>query len=283
MKYYIRVARPQSWLKNIFIFVPLFFSLGIFKAEKMSATFLAFVTFCLISSAVYVCNDIADRKADAAHPVKKTRPIAAGRLSVKSAALFAGVLTAAGLVIGFLVSLWLGGITLFYLALNLAYTWQLKHIPILDCFCIAAGFVLRVYAGSAAAREPVSDWLFLTIVAMALFMAFGKRRGELIKVDPAATRQVLRHYDLQFLNGILFTCAGLSVAFYALWALNRGAYMIYTVPLIIFIVAKYLLLIHKPESHGDPTTVILQDKSLLFSCGVYVLVTIGLLYFGSAL
>ena len=283
MKYYIKVARPRNWLKNVFVFVPLFFSMEVSKAGKLIATLLAFITFCLISSAVYICNDIADRKADAAHPIKKSRPIASGSLSVKNAALFAGILTVFSLVMGFLINLWLGVITVFYLILNLAYTWKLKHLPIIDCFCIATGFVLRVYAGGAACQEPVSDWLFLTIVSMALFMAFGKRRGELLKVSPLATRQVLRQYDPQFLDGIVFACAGLSVTFYSLWALNRGCYMIYTVPLIIFIVAKYLQLIHMPDSHGDPTTVILQDKVLLCACGVYGITATLLLYFGSGL
>jgi len=280
MKYYIREARPQNWLKNIFIFVPLVFSLKFFYVEKLLTTIFAVAVFCLVSSAIYVFNDIFDRKADAAHPIKCSRPIASGALPVGKAAVFGAILAVIGVAAGFALNLCLGVFTVLYLALNMAYTRWLKLLPVLDCFCIAASFVLRVYAGGAASGESVSDWLFLTVVSMALFMAFGKRRGELLRIDETAARPVLQRYDLQFLNGILFVCAGLSIAFYALWAMNRGFHMIYTVPLIIFIVAKYLLLIHNPDSHGDPTTVILQDKVLLCACGVYGLTVIGLLYFG---
>jgi 4-hydroxybenzoate polyprenyltransferase len=172
---------------------------------------------------------------------------------------------------------------LLFFLMNLAYSFKLKHYVIVDCFCIAAGFVLRVFAGGAAYGGGVSDWLFLTIVAMSLFMAFGKRRGELIKTDGSSTRAVLERYDLIFLNGILFACAGLSIVFYSLWAMDRGNNMIYTVPLIIFIVCKYLLLICDSRSHGDPTTVIFSDKTLLASCGAYGIITVCLLYMGMIL
>ena len=240
---------------------------------------IAFASFCLISSAVYAFNDICDADKDAAHPVKRSRPVASGAISKRKAAILTAVLSIAGLAVGFTVNLTVMILVAAYLALNMLYSKRLKHKPVLDCFSIAAGFVLRVYTGGAASGEPVSDWLFLTIVAMSLFMAFGKRRGELAKVRNAETREVLHRYDGAFLLGMVWVCAGLAIVFYSLWAMNREHNMIFTVPLIIFLVSRYLLRLSDPDSHGDPTTVLFKDKVLLAAGGVYGVLTVALLYF----
>lgn len=280
MKIYIKEMRIKSWLKNIFIFIPLVFSLELFNMDKLMMAAAAFGAFCLGSSAIYVFNDICDMSKDALHPVKRTRPIACGAISKQKAIVFAGLLAVIGCIAGLAISFLTGLIIIGYIVLNLLYTLWLKHIPIFDCFCIATGFVLRVYAGGGASGESVSDWLFLTVVTMSLFMAFGKRRGELIYVGASDGRDVLRWYDMGFVKGMVFVYAGLSVVFYALWAMNRGSNMIFTVPIIIFIVSEYLLIVHSQDSHGDPTTIIFEDKSLLSACGIYVVVTILLLYWG---
>ena len=278
MRSFIKEMRVKSWIKNIFVFVPLVFALELQNVEKLLATLIAFAAFCLVSSAIYVFNDICDADKDAAHPVKCTRPIASGAISKRSAVVFAVLLAIAGIAIGASVGLSAVVLIVTYTILNLTYSMWLKHIPILDCFCVATGFVLRVYTGGAASGEYISDWLFLTIAAASLFMAFGKRRGELLKVGDTTTRKVLRLYDSVFLNGMVFVCAGLSIVFYALWAMYRGSNMIYTVPLIIFLVSKYLLLIHNTDSHGDPMTVIFEDKILLISCAAYALLVFLFLY-----
>ena len=279
MSPYIKEVRIKSWLKNIFVFIPLVFSLELLNAEKLMMTIIAFIAFCLASSAIYVFNDICDAEKDASHPVKHTRPIASGAIPKQGAVAFAALLAVAGitasLAAGWLVVVLIAA----YILLNLMYSLWLKRKPVFDCFCIAAGFVLRVYTGGAASGEYISDWLFLTVIAMSLFMAFGKRRGELIKLGDTATREVLQQYDLKFLDGMMFVCAGLSIVFYSLWTMYRGSNMIYTVPLIIFLVSKYLLLIYNNDSHGDPTAVIFEDKTLLACCGLYGLLTIALLYF----
>jgi len=280
LKSYIQEMRPKSWIKNIFVFIPLVFSLELFNTDKLLMSFIAFAAFCLVSSAVYVFNDIYDAAQDAAHPVKHIRPIASGVITLRKAVIFAMSLAMAGIAISLTANLLVTMFVAFYLVLNLAYTLWLKHKPIFDCFCIAAGFVLRIYAGGAASGESVSDWLFLTIIAMSLFMAFGKRRGELLKVGGCETRKVLQSYDLGFLKGMVFACAGLSIVFYSLWAMYRGSNMIYTVPLVVFMISKYLLLIHSNDSHGDPTMVVFESKSLFAICGLYGLLTVALLYFG---
>jgi 4-hydroxybenzoate polyprenyltransferase len=274
--------RPKSWLKNVFVFVPAVYALQLFNPDKLFPTVLAFIGFCAISSATYMFNDICDAEKDAAHSVKKNRPIPSGKVSKPQAAVLAAALAVGGLALtALLAGLTTGAFGLIYLVMNLAYTLYLKHKPIIDCFCIAAGFVLRVYAGGSATGEAVSEWLFLTIIAASLFMAFGKRRGEMLMNKDGSefdTRKVLSRYDLAYLSGTVFACAGLSIVFYSLWAINRGSNMVYTVPFIIFIVLKYLLIIHDEKSLGDPTTVIFDDKAFLFSCGIYAVLTVFLLY-----
>jgi 4-hydroxybenzoate polyprenyltransferase len=277
---YIKETRPKNWLKNVFVFIPITFALELTDWDKLTATAIAFSAFCVVSSAVYVFNDIVDANKDAAHPVKRERPIASGAIPKDKAAAFAALLVIVGLALALYVTWLTFALVAAYLITNVAYTLVLKHKPIFDCFCIAAGFVLRVFVGGVKIKDGVSDWLFLTIVAMSLFMAFGKRRGELIKMGGNSTRLVLERYDLPFLSGVTFVCAGLSIVFYSLWAMNRGCNMIYTVPLIIFIVCKYLLLIHG-NSHGDPTTVILDNKTLIVACAGYAFLTVGLLYMGN--
>lgn len=279
MKDYIREIRPKNWLKNVFVFIPITFALELTQWDKLLKVIVSFAACCLVSSAVYVLNDIADAQRDACHPVKCTRPIAAGRISKPSAAVFSAVLMLFGLLLAANVASMVLVYVIVYALINVAYSFSLKHMPIVDCFCIAAGFVLRVFIGGVSVTDGVSDWLFMTIMAMSLFMAFGKRRGEILKSGGNQTRRVLEHYDLVFLNGMTFVCAGLAIVFYSLWAMTRGHHMIYTVPLIIFIVCKYLQLIYA-DSHGDPTTVILGSKCLLAACGIYAGLTVALLYIG---
>ena len=278
---FIVLARPKHWLKNVLIFVPLLYAHKLFEPLLLRTTVLTFVAFCLLSSAVYVINDIVDSARDRQHPVKSRRPIAAGQVGRGQAVCFAAALFAAG----FALPLFGGGtdlILLFaacYVLLNLAYSFWLKHVAIVDCFCIAAGFVLRIYAGGAASGDAITEWLFLTMAAASLFMAFGKRCGEMLHVkDIDKTRTVLRRYNVGFLNGMIFVCAGLAIIFYALWAMANDVRMVYTVPFVIFIVCRYLLNLHSKTSQGDPTSVILSDKVLLAAVGIFGVVSVALLY-----
>jgi 4-hydroxybenzoate polyprenyltransferase len=283
MKHYIKALRPKAWLKNVFVFIPPVFAMQLFNRTLLLPTLAVFGAFCMISSAVYLFNDICDAKKDALHPVKRNRPIASGKIPKSAAGVYALFLAGGGFAVTlFAVNITAAYIAAGYLALNLCYTLLLKHVAVIDCFCIAAGFVLRVYAGAAASGNDVSDWLFLTIMSASLFMAFGKRRGELMRSEATAgdTRKVLKSYDLGFLQGTVFVCAGLAIVFYALWALDRGANMIYTVPLIVFAICRYLLNIHHADdaAQGDPTSVIFADKAFLLSGLAYAALTMILLY-----
>ena len=277
---YKALARPKHWLKNILIFVPLVYSNNLTNFGLFVSTTMCFAAFCFISSGVYVVNDIIDVEQDRRHPAKNKRPIASGQVGKRTAVVFAIILFLLGLCLtiwgysSYLVLLF----AVLYVFLNLAYSFFLKHCVIVDCFCIAAGFILRIYAGGSAINGRISEWLLLTMTAAALFMAFGKRRGEIIQVADTTTRNVLANYDLQFLNGMVFVCAGLSVVFYSLWAMVNISAMVYTVPLIIFIICKYLLIIHGGKSYGDPMSVILEDKTLVVAIGIFGFLSILLLY-----
>ncbi len=284
MKYvvgnYLKEMRIKSWLKNLFVFSPIVFSLELFDWNKLSRVIVLALAFCFISSAIYVFNDINDIENDRKHEVKKNRPIASGKISIPRAWTLLICLTIAG----FGMALWTGTysclLILLYVVINILYSKWLKTKVIIDCFCIAAGFVLRVMVSGAIVSGGVSDWMFLTVIALSLFMAFGKRRGELYSYASGETREVLDIYDLHFLDGMVYLCAGLSMVFYSLWSISQEAKLVYTVPVVLFIIIRYLLLVFKGQAEADPTTLILSDKTLWVSCGICAIIVVVMLYSG---
>ncbi len=278
VKLYLKEMRVKSWIKNLFVFCPIVFSLELLEKEKFLEAVVLTFAFCLISSAIYMFNDINDAENDRKHAVKKDRPIASGEISASKAVTLTVILALAGLVIGFFINLQAFLFMLAYILINILYSKWLKRMAIIDCFCIAAGFVLRVMAGGTIVTLGVSNWMFLTVLGMALFMAFGKRRGELCTYSGGETRTVLDVYDLNFLNGIVFMCAGLTVMFYSLWSISQKPRLVYSVPIVVFIVARYLLLVFKGRADADPTTLLFSDKVLLISCFLCGIIMLALLY-----
>lgn len=243
----------------------------------MQAVTLA-LSFCLISSAIYVLNDICDVENDRSHAVKKNRPIASGQISFPCAWILLICLAIVGFGLALLVNFYSFLLILAYVVINILYSKWLKTKVVIDCFCIAAGFVLRVMVGGTIVNAGVSDWMFLTVVSLSLFMAFGKRRGELHNYGVGGTRDVLEIYEMNFLNGIVFMCAGLTMTFYSLWSMSQESKLVYTVPIVLFIVIRYLLLVFAGRSEADPTTLIFSDKTLLVSCGLCAFIMLALLY-----
>ena len=275
---YLKQMRIKSWLKNIFVFFPITFSLELFEWHRLINTVVLTIAFCFISSAVYVLNDISDVESDRKHAVKRYRPIAAGQISFLCAWVLLICLTTAGFVLALSINLLSFLLILTYVVINILYSKWLKNKVVIDCFCIAAGFVLRVMVGGTTISDGVSGWMFLTVVSLSLFMAFGKRRGELHVYGTGDTRGVLETYEGNFLNGMIFMCSGLTIVFYSLWSISHNSNLIYTVPLVLFVVIRYLLLAFSGHSDADPTTLILSDKILLVSCGLYALIMLVLLY-----
>lgn len=278
VRIYLKQIRIKSWLKNLFVLSPIVFSLELFKWNKLIQAVVLTLSFCLISSAIYVLNDISDVESDRKHAVKRNRPIASGQISFPCAWALLICLTITGFGLALSINIFSFFLILAYVIINILYSKWLKTKVVIDCFCIAAGFVLRVMVGGTIAQDGVSDWMFLTVVSMSLFMAFGKRRGELSSYGAGETRNVLEIYEMNFLNGIVFMCAGLTMVFYSLWSISHESNLVYTVPIVLFIVIRYLLLVFSGCSEADPTTLILSDKTLLISCGFCVLIMLVLLY-----
>lgn len=278
IRHCLKEMRIKSWLKNIFVFFPIVFSLELFEWDKFLEAVVLTLAFCLISSAIYVLNDINDVENDRKHEVKKNRPIASGQITFPCAWMLMLCLTAAGFGMALLINRKAFLLLFLYVVINILYSKWLKTKVIIDCFCIAAGFVLRVLVGGTIVSAGISGWMFLTVLALSLFMAFGKRRGELHSYSDGETRDVLEVYEMNFLNGIVFMCAGLSMVFYSLWSISQRSNLVYTVPIVLFIVIRYLLLVFMGRSEADPTALILSDKTLWVSCGLCALIMLGMLY-----
>lgn len=258
--------RPKHYVKNLLILLPLIFGSQLFKAEQWPHVIVALVTFSLIASAVYVINDIRDVAKDRKHPQKKFRPIAAGNVSKTQAwglvAVLVGVTLAVG--VGGNLSLISWGLLAAYLAINIAYSFGLKNVPIADVALLASGFIVRVLFGSSIFGIEMSPWLYLTILAGAFYVSLGKRRNE-IKTNGTQSRKVNERYSLQFLDKNMYVCLTLTLVFYSLWASDpvRASWLLYaTIPFIIIIFMNYSLKIEQDDSTGDPVDVLFKSKSL---------------------
>lgn len=274
----LKEMRIKSWLKNLFVFCPIIFSLELSEWNKLIDVIILTMAFCLVSSAVYVLNDISDVECDRKHEVKKKRPIASGQISISCAVILMVCLMIAGIGMAVSVNISSFLLILAYVVINVLYTKWLKTKVLIDCFCIAAGFILRVLVGGTIVSAGVSGWMFLTVLALSLFMAFGKRRGERQSYAGGETRDVLGVYEMNFLNGIVFMCAGLCIVFYSLWAVSQKSKLVYTVPIVLFIIIRYLLLVFMGRAEADPTALILSDKTLLVSCGIWAFIMLAMLY-----
>ena len=272
---YIKIIRLKQWLKNVFVFPPLIFSMHFLDIPDIQKSLLAFVAFCLVSSCVYIMNDIFDREADAKHPVKKHRPIASGTLSLQNAFI---------LLVGFVFLLiffvfQIPSIIyplLAYVVLNIFYNLYLKNIPILDIFSIAIGFVLRVVTGAIAIDVPSSDWMLLTVMALALFLASVKRRQELVN-QGAEMRKSLKGYNVEFLDKCIVMFALSSFIFYTLYVALKNPVLIYTPVVVLFCLLRYMLIINDGKGE-DPSEDLLKDKLILLG-GIFwgILVIIGMI------
>ncbi len=281
----VKEIRPRQWLKNVFVLVPLVFALKLLDPPSVVAALGAFVAFCLISSAVYVLNDIIDREQDSQHPIKSSRPIASGELTVGAAAAVAAVCTVASLAIALWINVSVLIVVAIYAVLQTAYSITLKHVPIVDVLCIASGFLLRVAAGAYALEVPVSTWVFLTVLTLALFMGFNKRYGEIRDLgDDGHTRRVLTLYSGRFLERAALAMLVLSVVFYSLWALEVGTVhqnidgFVLTIPLVVVAFLFYSLEIDAGKGDADPTAVVLRSRGLQVTLLLYVATIVSIFY-----
>jgi 4-hydroxybenzoate polyprenyltransferase len=281
----IRLMRPSHWLKNAFIFAPLVYGKSLTDSHRVTMALMAFGAFCLVSSSVYILNDIADRKADAEHPKKCFRPIASGRVSVQSAIV--QLFIVAALATGLALQLpWEAGVLiLLYAILNLSYSFGLKHVVLIDIFIIAAGFMLRVLTGAKAIQVDVSEWLVICTLFLSLFLAIAKRRSEIAHIGRGETRKVLDDYTPELVRLIMTVSVTGSIMAYSLYTVSEHAMQyfhtdkfVYTVPIVMFGIFRYLYLDEKQRTAENPVSVILRDPSLIATGIVWTLASIAIIY-----
>lgn len=284
----LKTMRPRQWTKNVFVFAALVFDGKLGRLPLVAQTVAAFVAFCLISSVVYIINDVVDIEKDRAHPTKRWRPLASGQLSRRVALGAAAILAALALGGAFAWRSELGWVVLGYLALNLAYSFYLKRIVIVDVLSIAAGFVLRVVAGVVVVDVVrFSPWLYVCTTLLALLLGLGKRRHELTLLAGGATahRAILDHYTIPFLDQLIGLVTSTTIIAYSLYTFSApnlppNDLMMVTIPFVIYGLFRYLYLIHVRGEGGAPDELLLRDLPLLLSVALWGLAAVAILYLG---
>ena len=273
---YIKVLRIKHWVKNLFLFAAPFFGGNLFSNEILLIAFPSFIAFSLSASAVYVYNDIKDIEGDKLHPKKKRRPIASNAISKRNAYMFSVVLVVISLIISFRIATAFFYFIVMYLLIQMIYSMYLKNVAIVDIFCIASGFVIRVLAGGAAFHIDVSKWLLLTMFMISLVLAAGKRLGEvsLLNEKVEEHRRSLNVYSISTLNEILLISSAAALIAYALYTVEQFHRLVYTIPIVTFGLFRYLML--SKQGIGDPTETITRDKWLALTVGLWLLV-VGLI------
>lgn len=274
----IRILRPWQWLKNLMVFFPPLLSGALFHPGGLDRGWLPFATFCCASSAAYVFNDMIDLPRDAHHPDKQGRPLPSGQLSLPVAWSICIILLGFAITLAIRISMSFVWLLLIYLLISVSYTLLLKNLPIIDIFCISLGFILRLYGGGEAFDVLVSDWLFLTVFLLAIFLSVGKRYSERRYLGETAGvhRKALGEYPDGFLESTMALSGAAVLVTYAIYAITKP-FLVYSVPLCMFGLLRYLLRIKSGQS-GDPTTALLKDAPLLVTGILWVLIVSWSIY-----
>ena len=284
-----KAMRPKQWPKNLVIFAALVFDrqLGFNNPRPFLHTLAGFVIFCLLSGVIYLINDIADIEADRLHPVKRRRPIASGALPIPVATVASIILLLVILPVSYLLSASFAAVALGYLLLNLAYSKWLKHVPLLDVFSIAMGFVLRVGAGVTLIQVArFSPWLYVVTTLASLYIGFGKRRAEIALLEEAANshRKALGGYTLALLDQYITIVSATTIVAYSLYtfsAVNLPAnhIMMLTIPFVIYGIFRYLFLVKAGDSVGTPEDVLFSDRPLQVTMLLWGVAVLVIFYF----
>ena len=280
--------RPQQWLKNLLLLAPLLFAKSLGDSSRTAEGIFGFIIFCALPSGVSLLNDVLDLEKDRKHPVKSTRPIASGRVGVRTAVVFLVVLLSTALVAGFVLSPPFGAVGLAYVLMNIGYSFWLKEMVILDVMIIAFGFVLRALAGALAIQVEISPWLILCTILLSLFLAFCKRRRELELLADGATehRPALREYSVGFLDQMISITTASTVVCYSFYTISPAVeekvgtrHLFVTIPFVLYGIFRYLYLVHQRGEGGNPASSLLTDRPLLICVALWALVVAAILYF----
>ena len=294
---YFRLMRPEQWVKNVFVIVPLIFSKNLFNISLFAESFLAFISFCLAASSIYVINDIADRHLDRVHPIKRNRPIAADVVTVTEGWVISVIL----MFVSFLLLL-LGNVhftaavpIIFYVVMNLSYSFRLKKIVLIDVFVIAAGFIFRIIAGGYAIDVKISSWLIMTTLFISIFLGIAKRRSEFVSLNGSSseanpgedfsTRNVLEDYDLSLIDQILSVSAASVIITYALYTVSERTVeafgtdaLIFTTVFVVYGIFRYLYLIHRMGLGESPTNALFTDKPMVINVILFTVSVVAIIY-----
>jgi 4-hydroxybenzoate polyprenyltransferase len=266
----VRALRPMQWTKNALVFAALIFSHQALKLEPLLTSVAAAIIFCAVSSGIYLINDIRDFEQDRLHPRKRFRPIPSGEVTIRQAAITAAILLLCGFIASWILRPQFSLVIALYLALMISYSYVLKQLVILDVFAISAGFLLRAAGGAVALDVPISPWLYVCTMLLALFVGFGKRRSELVLLETQASRHRanLDLYTLPMLDQIIGILASATIMAYSLYTFDAVAVpdnksMMLTIPFVIYAVFRYLYLIHRHNLGGSPETLLFSDRPFL--------------------
>lgn len=283
----IRLARPDQWLKNGIMVLALVFAGELTHLDRVFLIGVAFALYCLLSSAVYTLNDIVDVERDRLHPLKKSRPIASGRINIPSAAAMAIALALGGLIGSWYVNLSFFCSAVAFVGLNLLYTYWWKNVVILDVLTIALGFVIRAYAGAFAIDVPASTWFLINTLLLALFLALGKRRHELLYLEKSAQahRKTLIKYSPALLDQLISVVTASVLVIYMLYTFSTEVMhklgtdkLFVTIPFVVYGIFRYLYLIHREEQGGSPTRVLIDDRPILVTVMLWLITASIVLY-----
>jgi len=286
MKDILQLIRVKQWIKNFFLFAPLIFSHHLFDETYLFTVVRAFIAFCFISSVVYVVNDIADLEQDKNHPVKKNRPLPAGKISITTAIVISFILFIGMFLFAYNLNTKFKIAVLTYFVINLLYSFFLKKIVLLDIFFIAFGFMIRIIAGGWVIDVYISSWLILTTLFLSLFLAVTKRRSELAIIDNNSnTRKVLSDYSINFADQMATISAAGTVISYALYTVSdrtkelfHTENLIFTTPFVVYGIFRYLYLVHKKNLGENPTYVITSDVPMIINIILWILASIAIIY-----
>lgn len=287
MKAYIQLIRPKDWAKNAFLFIPLFFAGQFFETDKLTELFIGFICFSLVASSIYIMNDYRDIEDDKKHPVKSKRPLASGAVNKTTAIIIA----VAFLVAGFTAAWFLRDKFMFilgiYFLMNVGYSFGLKNIPILDIFIISVGFVLRIKAGSVISLIPLSEWLIIMVFLLALFMAFAKRRDDvLLKLSSGDDmRKAVKGYNLEFINTALSLICAVIIVAYLMYTKSPDVEqrlqtyrLYYTCIFVLAGIFRYLQLVFVQQNSQSPTKILYKDRFIQVTILLWILSFYVILY-----
>ncbi|MEM1202362.1 MAG: decaprenyl-phosphate phosphoribosyltransferase [Acidobacteriota bacterium] len=285
----IKALRPVQWVKNVFVLAPIVFAEQLGDADLLLRVAVAFGAFCCAASSIYLVNDLGDREDDRRHPLKKNRPIASGALPVGVARVAAAVLALVALGAATYLGMTFSVLLAVYLGINLAYSNGLKRLVILDVMAVSSGYVLRVMAGAEAISVDVSKWLLLCTIFLALFLIFSKRRHELVLLagEAKSHRAVLDHYSEAFLDQMINVVTASTVVAYALYCVDDATVerfgsenLVYTIPLVLYGVFRYLYLIYQRPERRNPTEALLKDLPFVINVVLWGLAVLWIVYGG---